>query len=338
MLFRSQALLQNPPRPGEPVPPATVAPLAEPEPLSCPPVLPPLPRQPYPQAVTLWGGQMTDATFGETFIFRGALRPEGFGGLGYIHRLVEADPFALEIDSNLLMHVAGRNTNLRYTAGVPPEQASQAVTQPQTFAEATFGLGLRWWIRPWLSLQAVEGVSLLSQLSNYETVSWQRSTQFLNYLGAELAVDVSPQWTVVGRIHHRSGAYGTYAGVYEGSNGYMLGARYRFGRNGPRRPQAEDPPPLGCPQADGDQALRRRPLAEQLEAAAMDPPAEEEPATVAAPPPPAPSRASVGSRRRAIAAIDQRVRDVQPRQGLVIDRRFGTTNTNALTKIGRAHV
>jgi len=325
-------LLQNPPRPGEPVPPATVAPLPEPEPMSCPPVLPPLPRQPHPQAVTLWGGQMTDATFGETFIFQGALRPEGVGGLGYIHRLVEADPFALEFDSNLLLHVAGRNTDLRYTAGVPPEQAGRAVTDPQTFAEVTFGLGLRWWIRPWLSLQVVEGVSLLSQLSNYETVSWERSTQFLNYLGAELAVDVSPQWTMVGRIHHRSGAYGTYAGVYEGSNGYLLGARYRFGRNAPRRPQVDDPPPLGCPQDDSDQALRRQPLAEQLEAAAMDPPVADGDATMAPPPPPpAPTRASVGSRRSAIAAIDQRVRDVQPRQGLVIDRRFGTTDANTLS-------
>ena len=326
-------LLQNPPRPGTPIPPASVAPLAEPEPLSCPPVLPPLPRQPYPQALTLWGGQMTDATFGETFIFQGATRPEGVGGLGYIHRLVEADPFALEIDSNLLLHVAGRNNDLRYTAGVPPEQASRAVTDPQTFAEVTFGLGLRWWIRPWLSLQAVEGVSLLSALSNYETVSWQRSTQFLNYLGAELAVDVSPQWTVVGRIHHRSGAYGTYAGVYEGSNGYLLGARYRFGRNGSRRPQADDPPPLGCPGGDTDEAMRRQPLAQQLEAAAMDPEALDGPETSAPPPPPppAPSRASVASRRSAIAAIDQRVRDVQPRQGLILDRRFGTTDASALS-------
>jgi len=332
------ALLQNPPSPGTPVPPATVAPLAEPEPLSCPPVLPPLPRQPHSQALTLWGGQMTDATFGETFIFKGALRPEGYGGLGYIHRLVEADPFALEIDSNLLLHVAGRNSDLRYTAGVPPEQASRAVTDPQTFAEVTFGLGLRWWIRPWLSLQAVEGVSLLSELSNYETVSWQRSTQFLNYLGAELAVDVSPQWTVVGRIHHRSGAYGTYAGVYEGSNGYMVGARYRFGLNGLRRPQADDPPPLGCPGAEAEGIVRRRPLAQELEAAAMDPeamdPAAMDAAATMAPPPPplpAPSRASVTSRRSAIAAIDQRVRDVQPRQGLIIDRRFGTTDASALS-------
>ena len=57
---------------------------------------------------------------------------------------------------------------------------------------------------------------------------------FFNYLAAEIAVQINHQWSVVGRIHHRSGAYGTYDGAEEGSNGYLLGLRYNFG-NQPSR-------------------------------------------------------------------------------------------------------
>ncbi|NBQ20283.1 MAG: DUF3769 domain-containing protein [Synechococcaceae bacterium WB6_3B_236] len=314
-----QQLQRNPPKPGVQVAPATVAPLPEAEALSCPPNLPPLEsRHPYPWAVTGWAGQMTDATFGETFLIRGNLRPEGVFGLGAQRKLLDADPFALELDGNLLFHSAGRNADLRYTGGVPLDQAATAVTEPQAFWEVTFGLGLRWWIQPWLSMGVIEGVSLNSSLSNYEKISWPNSTQLLNYLAVELGLEVSPQWSVVGRIHHRSGAYGTYAGVYEGSNGYLLGARYRFGKAKPAKAQEEDPPPLGCP--DPDRALRKtqRPLEEQLEAVAFDGPEAQAPGPLP-PVKPAPAANGAGSspaqrlreRRAAIAALDQRVRGVQ---------------------------
>lgn len=332
-----QELLRNPPKPGAPpVPPATVAPLPEAEALSCPPHLPPLEsRHPYPWAVTAWAGQMTDATFGETFLIRGSLRPEGVFGLGAQRKLLDADPFALELDGNLLFHNAGRNTDLRYTGGVPEGEAASAVTEPQAFWEATFGLGLRWWIQPWLSLGVIEGISLNSSLSNYEKISWPNSTQFLNYLAVELGLEMSPQWSVVGRIHHRSGAYGTYAGVYEGSNGYLLGARYRFGKAKPAKAQEEDPPALGCP--DPDRALRKapRPLEEQLEAVAFDGPEAQAPGPL---PPVKPAAAGsspaqrLRERRAAIAALDQRVRGVQPRQGLVVDRRFGSSDLASITR------
>ena len=343
-----QELQLHPPKSGVQLPPATVAPLPEAEALSCPPNLPPLEsRHPYPWAVTGWAGQMTDATFGETFLIRGSLRPEGVFGLGVQRRLLDVDPFALELDGNLLLHSAGRNSDLRYTGGVPEDQAASAVTEPQAFWEATFGLGLRWWIQPWLSLGVIEGVSLNSSLSNYEKISWLNSTQFLNYLAVELGLEVSPQWSVVGRIHHRSGAYGTYAGVYEGSNGYLLGARYRFGKAKPAKAQAEDPPPLGCP--DPDRALRKpqRPLEEQLEAVAFDGPEAQAP-DPKPPATPAPAPNGAGSspaqrlkeRRAAIAAIDQRVRAVQPRQGLLVDRRFGSSDlaslSNTEAQFGRA--
>jgi hypothetical protein len=293
-------------------------------------------RYPEPWALTAWGGQMTDAIFGETFTFKGALRPEGVYGLGVNRRLLGADPFALELDGNLMLHNASSNSKLRYALGVPEAYRATARTDPQTFAEITFGLGLRWWIQPWLSLGVVEGVSLNSAISNYEKTSWPKAAQFLNYLAVELAVDVTPQWSVVGRIHHRSGAYGTYSGVEEGSNGYLLGARYRFGSSPPPRLQEEDPPPLGCPDPDRSQRRRRQPLEQQLEAVVFDgpeaqaPPVAPEAPSVAESPPVSPA-VQLAQRRQAISALDQRVRDVQPRLGLTIERRVGSSDLASLS-------
>ena len=327
-------LLLNPPKPGVQVSPASVAPLSPPEAMACPPNLPPLvSRHPHPWAVTAWGGQMTDATFGETFTFSGSPRPEYLGGIGFNRKLLDADPFDIELDGNLFFHSGERSNDLRYRKGVPEDQRLNAFINNQQFWEVTFGIGLRWWIQPWLSLGVVEGVSLNSTLSNYENVSWLNSSQFLNYLAVELGVEVNPQWSLVGRIHHRSGAYGTYGGVYEGSNGYLLGARYRFGSPVPKRPQVENPPPLGCP--DPDRASRQPllPLDEQLEAVAFDGPSAQ--AAPAPSPSPEPSKLTpaqqLALRRQAIASLDQRVSNVQPRLGLTIDRRFGTNSLSSLT-------
>ena len=158
---------------------------------------------------------MTDATFGETFVFSGTPRPETLFGLGVTSRLVDADPFSIELDGNVLYHSASRNSRLRYTGGIPDSEKDGAFTEAQNFWEGTLGIGIRWWIQPWLSFAAIEGVSLNSALSNYEAASWENSAQFLNYLAAEIAVQFSHQWSAVGRIHHRSGAYGTYSGAEE---------------------------------------------------------------------------------------------------------------------------
>ena len=182
-------LRANPPKPGTLVPPASVAPLPAAEPMACPPEIPPLrSRLPGPWAVTAWGGQMTDATFGETFVFSGTARPETLFGLGVTRRLVDADPFAIELDGNVLYHSATLNRRLRYTGGIPDSQKDRAVTEAQNFWEGTLGIGIRWWIQPWLSFAAIEGVSLNSALSNYEAASWENSAQFLNYLAAEIAI------------------------------------------------------------------------------------------------------------------------------------------------------
>ena len=82
----------------------------------------------------------------------------------------------------------------------------------------------------WLSFSVVEGISYNTDYSLYEKTFRENYTKLLNYLGFEVEAVVSSDVSLVGRIHHRSGAFGTYSGVTEGSNAYLLGLRYRWGR------------------------------------------------------------------------------------------------------------
>jgi len=280
---------------------------------------------------------MTDATFGETFLFSGSPRPEGVFGLGFNRRLIDADPFSIELDGNALFHSAATNRDLRYKGGIPDDQQDTAETRAQTFWEGTIGIGLRWWIQPWLSLGFVEGVSLNSELSNYEAASWQYSSKFLNYLAAEIAVQINPQWSVVGRIHHRSGAYGTYDGAEEGSNGYLLGVRYNFGEPPRPKEQVGLPPALGCD--DPNRASRRRvlPLEQQLEAVVFDGPSAQQASTesqsIALDQQPSISpQEQLRQRREAIAALDQRVTDVTPREGFGLSTSVGSSGFDRLSQ------
>lgn len=292
--------------------PAT--PLPEPEPMSCQPALPPVPQwHPYPWAVTGWGGRMFHSDFGQTFNFEGILRPETLLGGGVMRRLIQLGPFAIDLDINGFGHWANAQKGSLYTGPYTKEQVKNLQTDAQVFGEFTAGLMLRAWLRPWLSLGFEEGFSLLTSVSNYEDTYRERSSRFLNYLALEVEALVSPQWSAVGRIHHRSGAFGTYNGVSEGSNAYLLGVRYRFGEE----PQAflpEDlPPPQGCPNAPPPGSRERAEgLAQQLETVTMGPGDLW-----------ARARRQERERREAIQRIDQRVRDVKFQQSLSAERRYG---------------
>ncbi len=309
--------------------------LPPPEAISCPPSLPPPPQwHPYPWAVTTWAGQMFAANFGDTFIFKGRMRPEYLVGFGLQRRLLDAGPFALELDANLLGHRAAQQPGGPYNQAVPFGD-----TPAQTFSDITLGIGGRLWLQPWLNIYFVEGVSLLSQNSNYERTFRENYTTFLNYLAFEVEALVSPQWSAVGRIHHRSGAYGLYSGVSEGSNAYLVGLRYRWGQTAPLVSALELPPPQGCPGAPPPGQEGPSGLSQQLEVVTMGPQRLGVPgrsaaqATATAPAGQSPASTSTNPwvrareqerlRREAIARIDQRVRDVRFQQSLVAERRRG---------------
>ena len=94
-------------------------------------------------------------------------------------------------------------------------------------------------------------------------------TQLLNYLGFEVEAAVSSDLSLVGRIHHRSGAFGTYGGVTEGSNAYLLGVRYRWGRDTPKPESAMMPPLPECDDPDRGQRVKPTSLSERLDSIAL---------------------------------------------------------------------
>jgi hypothetical protein len=320
---------------------APMVPLTPARPLTCTPILPPIPNwHPYDWAMTAWGGQMIDANFGDSFFFNGRWRPEYLAGVGLNKRLVDGGPFSLELDFNLLGHTAATQQGGPYNQSVP-----NADVPSQSFGEGTLGVGLRIWMQPWLSLFLVEGVSFNTDVSNYERTFRERFSQFLNYLAFEVEALVTPRWSVVGRLHHRSGAYGVYSGVREGSNGYLVGLRYRFGdsRNA-GRPRPTMPPAQGCPEAPPlepgtanslttalDRAARGQvtptPRPATAGAAQIDGAGQIDGATQPAAKPTGGvwqvARSEERARSEAISRIQQRVSGVQLQQRLRLERRAG---------------
>ncbi|MBM5804080.1 MAG: DUF3769 domain-containing protein, partial [Cyanobacteria bacterium K_DeepCast_35m_m2_155] len=313
-------------------------PLTPPEPLSCTPILPPIPNwHPYNWAVTAWGGQMIDANFGDSFYFKGRWRPEYLAGVGLNKRIVDGGPFSLELDANLLAHQAYPQAGGQYNQAVP-----YASVPGQTFGEGTLGIGLRIWMQPWLSVFLVEGVSYTTDVSNYERTFRSRYSQFLNYLAFEIEALINPRWSVVGRLHHRSGAYGVYSGVREGSNGYLVGLRYRFGEGRAKRSAPAMPPAQGCPDAPEPGSAAESSMTAALGRAAnqQQQPGGTTPTATQAGPSTTKrqglwqqARAQEKARQEAISRIQQRVSDVKLQQSLRLERRFGfddretTTNT-----------
>jgi hypothetical protein len=146
-------------------------------------------------------------------------------------------------------------------------------------------------------------------------------------LAFELEASVSDQLSFVGRIHHRSGAFGTYSGVKEGSNAYLLGLRYRWGEDPIPAQIADVPPPLGCPDPDRGTRAPLLTLNEKLEEITLGTGGKQ---VVEPVQPLAQSRFSGMSpaeqealREQTIAMIDQRISSIQLQQRFTLDRRFG---------------
>lgn len=100
----------------------------------------------------------------------------------------------------------------------------------QSLWEANLGIAARWTRFPWdrwldTSVSLGQGVSHASQRPPLE----DETRNLLHYMHFEIAVQVpgSERVSLAGRLHHRSGGFGTY-GVTGGSNFLALGIRYRF--------------------------------------------------------------------------------------------------------------
>jgi len=93
----------------------------------------------------------------------------------------------------------------------------------------------RWLPFPWdkiinTSFAFGPGVSFASEVPYYEGAHFPKTSSVLMYLLWELEIYYPKLSSLrfVGRLHHRSGAYGTFNGVYAGSNYIGLGLKYAF--------------------------------------------------------------------------------------------------------------
>ncbi len=101
--------------------------------------------------------------------------------------------------------------------------------------EATAALVLRWHRPPWHGVVPVgvavgEGVSYATRRPEVEIERQDgRTRKLLNFLFFELTAALPAEgWSLFLRQHHRSGAFGTFGGVWGGSDYRCLGVRLDF--------------------------------------------------------------------------------------------------------------
>lgn len=93
----------------------------------------------------------------------------------------------------------------------------------------------RWLPFPWddfldTSFAVGEGVSYATEVPELESQRHDETAKFLDYLMFEFEFTLPrmPDWSLITRLHHRSGFYGLFDGVHGASNAWGVGLRYRF--------------------------------------------------------------------------------------------------------------
>lgn len=157
----------------------------------------------------------------DLFLAQGEARDEFLLGAGVQRQLWRSrnGVGSVLLDANLIGHQGVGQQKGRYA------DPGKNYSNTQTFMEGTFGVALKVNPFPWLGLSVIEGLSALSDFSNYEDTYRKESALILNYLAFEAEVAFNQRLAAVFRIHHRSGVGGAFAGVTAGSNGYLGGLR-----------------------------------------------------------------------------------------------------------------
>ena len=94
---------------------------------------------------------------------------------------------------------------------------------------------VRWLTFPWnryigTTLAIGDGLSYATRTPNLEKELHDKTSRFLNYLMLELtfALPETPAWSLVVRLHHRSGILGLFNDVEGASNALGMGLKYKF--------------------------------------------------------------------------------------------------------------
>lgn len=180
----------------------------------CAYAMPSTARDTGPRALTVFGGPLLDNRWEEVFTDPAGLTVEDsyLVGLAGSLRLAEPVPgLSLEIEAQIVRHVHGQS---HWEANLPVATARwDRFPWSQTLdTSAAFGLGL----------------SIASETPAREAANEGASEAVMAYWMIELdAALPAEDWRLVGRLHHRSTAYGLF-GDDGGSNALVLGLRRRF--------------------------------------------------------------------------------------------------------------
>ncbi len=169
---------------------------------------------PGPYAVTAFGGVLLDNTFDEVLFRPGRIDTESaqLAGVALSARL--AEPVAgleLGVEGQIVRHF-GAQTHWEVNAPVLVARWDRFPWDDYVGTGIAFGLGL----------------SMASEIPDLERANEGGSQPVMAYWTIELALG-PPEgaWELVGRLHHRSTAFGTF-GEEGGANALVLGLRHRF--------------------------------------------------------------------------------------------------------------
>ena len=167
-----------------------------------------------PMSVSVFGGQTLDNVWEDVFFAPGDLNFESAGLVGIAGAIEVAEPFpglTLELEAQLVRHFGDQDhweVNLPVVTG----RWSRFPWSETLDTSVAYGLGLSWTSeKPALEVRN-EGDS--EQLMAYWMIE----------IDAALPIE---NWRLVGRLHHRSPAYGVF-GDEGGANALVLGLRRRF--------------------------------------------------------------------------------------------------------------
>lgn len=169
---------------------------------------------PGPWAVTVYGGPGTDGGIEEIPPYRARYRDAYLVAIAPSREL-------MPVGSHMVLGAEGQVARYYHD---------------EAHSELNGLLFLRWLPFPWdgyvdTSAAIGDGVSWASRVPEIEKVRSPRATsKVLNYLLLEFAfaIPAEPRWSLVLRLHHRSGVLGIFDGVRRGSNTHAVGVRYRF--------------------------------------------------------------------------------------------------------------
>lgn len=164
-------------------------------------------------AVTFYGGKLTPDSLGKTLSFSADYVDSYVYVLAVSKKLLGYKNFAeLEIEGQVAKHF-GEQDNWE-TNGL---------------------LTVRWLLLPWdkyldTDFAAGAGLSYALSTPSVEELGTPDTPKLLGYLMFEVAVSPrwTPNWSLLARIHHRSGAGGLFDGRRDASNALCFGIRHSF--------------------------------------------------------------------------------------------------------------